>query len=962
MALIGSLQRSYSRASEFSNKHMPMSLSKQQATPDLDVLWDVTSPLARWLAQIGEPELRVVVRDLLNAMGYKQVAITHGSLELGRDLVFAETDRIGRLIWRGVQVKAQPLSGTLERGGLRNLMTQCEAALDSPFTPSSGDPVHLSEVWIINSHQLTEQAKLSAQGKIGTTKSIVLIDGPMLHDLLQKHLPNLLTERSAPIDNYMRTLKQFCDTPEDYLTARFGSRIPLSHCYVPPSAHLVGVKPRCLQALPSAATAVGLSQLLLDMRTYRRLSHLRILPVAYQARAVATIELLQNLYAACSDSVVDINALVSELGGAIQRLKTFLALKDSESGPCIDPELFSEATPDFLERNADQYLRTLSSQGSFEALAPIRIPRDKIKESRRRLVSFGQTGPISKYAERQAEKIADREVMNAIAAFDDCYSQIADAFAGKAIAISQFSAVLEKLVDYFAERSCGVDNSSDEQSGIEVCEKLETILDAIVSALKGAYLSVSEGLVSETPEVQIDRDADIDRAISLSQITDILNTIFFLGPEDTLKLRVATPDVLLARVNRIALIADLGIGKTTALKRIAHGVISNGNRLPPDTVPVFVVLAAIATDLKVGSRAQLLEAATHGFSGLEVRADDELLWLLDGFDEMRSDDARNGVIQWVLDRNADPGRRVWITSRPFAMPAYIPGLRQARLESFGDEQVAEYINRFPWTSPGGQKALTTALTGAPELAELARMPLLLTLLALLSDAETEVLLPQRREGIYERILGLFMGEWDRAKGIRRVYAIKNKADRLRILERAALDLYARRQRTFSRRDFVSAYAAHVPSSLVVEPYAVADESLEEYLRDSLIIEQPGGQLGFFHFSIHEYLAAASLAGQVALRPVWNAVAEYFRDGWWEEVLVFYAGIKRDIGPLISELHRHMTPDTSIGSKRLRRLLSRWLSVADFTDLSTLRPGGSVAHVLVELDPSLGRFGYHVFGD
>jgi len=80
------------------------------------------------------------------------------------------------------------------------------------------------------------------------------------------------------------------------------------------------------------------------------------------------------------------------------------------------------------------------------------------------------------------------------------------------------------------------------------------------------------------------------------------------------------------------------------------------------------------------------------------------------------------------------------------------------------------------------------------------------LLALLSDSENEVLLPQRREGIYQRILGLFMGEWDRAKGIKRTYAIKNQADRLRILELTALDLYARRQRTFSRQDFIGAYA------------------------------------------------------------------------------------------------------------------------------------------------------------
>ena len=79
-----------------------MALSPQDRTSAAEALWNGASPLTRWLTQLPEPELRVLVRDLLNAMGYRQVAITHGSLELGRDLVFAETDRIGRLVWRGV--------------------------------------------------------------------------------------------------------------------------------------------------------------------------------------------------------------------------------------------------------------------------------------------------------------------------------------------------------------------------------------------------------------------------------------------------------------------------------------------------------------------------------------------------------------------------------------------------------------------------------------------------------------------------------------------------------------------------------------------------------------------------------------------------------------------------------------------------------------------------------------------
>jgi hypothetical protein len=193
-----------------------------------------------------------------------------------------------------------------------------------------------------------------------------------------------------------------------------------------------------------------------------------------------------------------------------------------------------------------------------------------------------------------------------------------------------------------------------------------------------------------------------------------------------------------------------------------------------------------------------------------------------------------------------------------------------------------------------------------------------------------------------------MGDWDRAKGIARGYVVQEQADRVAILSRLALDLYSRRRRTFSRQEFISTAAGWMPG-YISAPYDIAEAVLNELTRDSLIVEQPGGQLAFFHFSIHEYLAAAALAGQVSLEPVWRAVTEYFRDGWWEEVLVFYAGIKRDVAALLPDLHRHLTSSTYAHTDHLWRILDRWLAVADFTDPQTVKASGSVARVLHELD-------------
>ena len=135
---------------------------------------------------------------------------------------YREVDRIGRHIWRGVQVKAQPVGGSMDEGGIRTLVNQCEAALDSPYPTAAGSESMLAEIWIINSRQLTEQAKLSIRGKLRNNQSLEIIDGSRLVDLLNHYLPQLLRNQSAPLEKYLTNPSQFCDTTEDYLSARFG--------------------------------------------------------------------------------------------------------------------------------------------------------------------------------------------------------------------------------------------------------------------------------------------------------------------------------------------------------------------------------------------------------------------------------------------------------------------------------------------------------------------------------------------------------------------------------------------------------------------------------------------------------------------------------------------------------------------------------------------------------------------
>ncbi|NKE73407.1 restriction endonuclease [Candidatus Manganitrophus noduliformans] len=191
--------------------------------------------LAEYLQSLSETDLYPLIRDLLRVMGYKQVTITHGPLEVGRDLVFLESDPIGRHIWRGVQVKTDSLTGSLAtEKGARAVINQCEAALDTPYTDPNGQEVGLFEVWLVSPYPVSDFAKLSIKGKQKIGSKVHIIEGPRLCDLVEEFIPDLIESGSKPIEKYLRALIAFCDSPEEYLSTKMKMTYSISDIFIDP--------------------------------------------------------------------------------------------------------------------------------------------------------------------------------------------------------------------------------------------------------------------------------------------------------------------------------------------------------------------------------------------------------------------------------------------------------------------------------------------------------------------------------------------------------------------------------------------------------------------------------------------------------------------------------------------------------------------------------------------------------
>jgi hypothetical protein len=843
-----------------------------------------------WLQSLNEAQLRGVLEELLRVMGYQRVSNVHSPIETGKDLVFFENDRIGRPIWRAIQAKAEePLSGSLTGPkGLRTVLQQCEAALDSDYTDSNGNTISLAEVWLVTPFPISDYAKLNAKGKLRNLQRVHIIDGPPLAELVQKHLPSLAQSDASPIDAYFDYLLEFCDSPDAYLTERMRVRFSFAKVYVPSIASI-----QVLTA--SSDTTIGPLRPLLDPLGGRLSRNMRL----YGRRMLPAYDYLQLLD--------DVNFCSRLMRGclAIEALR--------EHGRLLRPLVAS--LPTGPSRKYVESLETFEQRQNVTKPFTAGLTKSFLTST---LVDMGALAVSDRI--QLAEYINDDHSIKS--------SYIAELLDEVNTAESQYPRVrlrllLRILCDALAESSPG--------SVAFSAWAFSDIVDKIEPALRHSiveYGSHLDACLSNCNYVRSAPPADLFRWLAqLSLISDLL---LFLGcgaqPTKNIDINAFH---LGANVSRLLVIGPLGIGKTTLLKQLCVASVGASRLQHKSHLPIFSVLSTVRDYDSRPIHDALVGSAKTGFVGIERYPANEIHWALDGFDEIESNELREKVLDWCSEPDG-PAPRIVMSSRPTAFDVYIPGYVRATVLPFSWAQINQYIEQFPWSHPEKANKLIQVLRTNEELGALAQTPLLLTLIAILTTRFDPERLPSRRDEIYDLVTKLLLSEWDSAKGLRRTYSIEEGPTRAAVIEKTAYTLYSMHRTAFGKREFAELCASSIsPGGLQRDDmYALVDE----LVRDCVLIPVSKDIYKFFHLSLHEYLAGRDLCRDISPERVDSAIVEYFRtDGdWWEEVLVFYAGIKRDIGVLIGQ---RLYNDLSGNSHTLLvRLLRRWKTTADLTDL------------------------------
>jgi hypothetical protein len=457
-----------------------------------------------------------------------------------------------------------------------------------------------------------------------------------------------------------------------------------------------------------------------------------------------------------------------------------------------------------------------------------------------------------------------------------------------------------------------------------VVENLEAQWLQARRAALAEYRKMWAKLNLESPVRPLDLFSDREaRAIGLIEhLSRVLSYGFGIADSDVVVVKLRAGQA--SRCGPVSVIlGGLGVGKSTLLKRVGAETVHDLDSGRKTTVPIFCRLPSANISAPRQVKEELLRTAVVSVTELPQTAGNQLQWLLDGLDEMPAA-SRRVLLDWAQIQG-DHGIPVIISSRPSAAPPFAGASCYVWLSAFDRSQIEEFVSKFPWPDEKSGITLLGTILATKTLSSVVTNPLMLTLTCLvtLTDQTTEPVL--RMEWVYDRGIRLFLGDWERSKGLSFNSLIPDQDLRMAVLSRAAFDLFNPDGR-FTRADLERAVANALPVGLAQRAGGFCDELLR-----STLIEPVESTLRFLHLSVHEFLAARYLAfGCLDTTQLWRLMRRFDASGFGEEVLVFFASLRRDVGPLVDQL---VTMDWQRDRSRKRRLIRRWMDVADLTKVS-----------------------------
>lgn len=394
----------------------------------------------------------------------------------------------------------------------------------------------------------------------------------------------------------------------------------------------------------------------------------------------------------------------------------------------------------------------------------------------------------------------------------------------------------------------------------------------------------------------------------------ILEKLLALQPQDIQQLNTTPPMAQKQRVpalrllqsdsgHRLFILGKPGAGKTTFLRHLALEAVKQ----QLNQVPLFITVKEWCdSDLSLHAYLMRQFHICHfpdtALFLEHLLSSGQTLVLFDGLDEVsQSYNRRQQVTDTILAFcKHHPSAQCIITCRLAATDYTFKTFSYVQISDFDDKQIRTFVKRWFRKNPIKRDAFLQEFA-KPEhrgLRELARTPLLLTLLCLVfSDNMT---FGQRRADIYIDALDALLRKWDTSRNIRRdeIYRDLSPVRKHQLFARIAAETFEQGDYFFPQAELerkILRYIRNLPradtNNRTVTNGTTLLKSIEA--QHSILVESAQGIYSFAHLTFQEYYTARYIVSNALAGTLNHLLYKHLTSTRWHEVILLTASLLDD---------------------------------------------------------------------